>query len=121
MSMTFPEMVAAARQKVGGISAEAAAADADAVILDVREAKELADARIDGEFVHIPLAQVGAEAEADPTLAAAKGSKAIYVLCAVGGRAALAGAALVDLGFDAKVIEGGIGAWSAAGLPTTGG
>ncbi|MEL6792331.1 MAG: rhodanese-like domain-containing protein [Pseudomonadota bacterium] len=121
MSMTFPEMIAAARQKVGGISAEAAAADGDAVILDVREAKELVDARVDAPFVHIPLAEVAATAETDPTLAAAKGAKPIYVLCAVGGRAALAGAALVDLGFDAKVIEGGIGAWSAAGLPVTGG
>lgn len=118
MTKSFPEMVAEARLKVGGVTAEEAAANANAVILDVREDKELAAARIDGEFVHIPLGEVAAKAEADPTLAAAKGAKPILVLCAAGGRAALAGAALVDMGHDAKVIEGGIGAWKAAELPT---
>ena len=121
MTKSFPEMVAEARLKVGGVTAEEAAAHSDAVILDVREDKELAAARIDGAFVHIPLGDVAAKAEANPTLAAAKGAKPILVLCAAGGRAALAGATLMDLGHDAKVIEGGISAWSAAGLPVIAG
>lgn len=121
MTKSFPEMVAEARQKVGGVSAEEAAADDGAIILDVREANELIAARVDGEFVHIPLAEVAATADANPAMAAAKGAKRIHVMCAVGGRAALAGAALIDMGYEATVIEGGIGAWRAAGLPTASG
>ena len=117
MTKTFPEMVAEARLRVGGVTVEEAAADANAVILDVREDKEIAAAQIDRDFIHIPLGDVAAMAEAHPELAAAKGAKRVLVLCAAGGRAALAGAALVDMGHDAKVIEGGIGAWGAAGLP----
>ena len=73
MTKSFPEMVAEARLRIGGVTAEEAAADANAVILDVREDKELAAAKIEGDFVHIPLGEVAAKAASDPTLAAAKG------------------------------------------------
>ena len=117
MTKTFAEQVAEARARVGAVSATEAAAMSEAMILDVREDNEVAAKRISGAFVHIPLGQLAGRATSDPTLAAAKGARQINVLCAVGGRAAIAAAALEDMGFDAKVIEGGIGAWDALGLP----
>ena len=59
---------------------------------------------------------------ADATLAARQdGGRPVHVLCASGGRAALAAAMLGEMGYDARVIEGGMTAWKEAGLPVDGG
>ena len=41
----------------------------------------------------------------------------VYVLCQAGGRAARAASLLAGAGVPCSVIEGGLDAWSAAGLP----
>lgn len=128
MATAFKEMVAAARAKIGAVSAAEAAklAAGGATILDVREPGELAGGRIDGAFVHVPRGLLEPKADPDtgmgePGLLAAKGAGPVLVLCATGGRAALAAATLTEMGYDGRVIEGGFGAWKEAGLPTTSG
>ena len=41
----------------------------------------------------------------------------MLVLCAAGGRAALAADTLRVMGYQAQVIEGGMSGWKASGLP----
>ena len=85
---------------------------ADAVILDVREPSELAQARIEGTL-DIPLGELVervAEVPSDTT---------VYVLCHAGGRSAQAAQYLESRGVDAVNIDGGIVAWHQAGLPVT--
>ena len=84
----------------------------DAVILDVREPGELAQARIEGTL-DIPLGELVervAEVPSDTT---------VYVLCHAGGRSAQAAQYLEARGVDAVNIDGGIVAWHRAGLPVT--
>lgn len=87
-------------------------AAADAVILDVRDPQELAQARIEGTL-DIPLAELVervAEVPRDTT---------VYVICHVGGRSAQATQWLEAQGVDAVNITGGIVEWYRAGLPVT--
>ena len=84
------------------------------VLLDVREADELALAQIEG-VVHVPLADVAARASSLDS------SASFVVICAVGGRARRAQTTLRDLGFSrVRVLEGGMMAWLAGGHPATG-
>ena len=81
-----------------------------AVLLDVREQAEWDDAHVAGSL-HIPMSQlvqrVG-EVPADVPLA---------VLCHSGHRSAQVTAWLVQQGYDAANVDGGIVAWAQAGLP----
>lgn len=125
MATTYKEMVAAARAKIDIVPpAEASrlAASGGATILDVREPDELVNGRVGQPFLHIPRGFLEPRADegsglADPGLLAAKGAP-VLVLCGLGGRAALATATLRDMGYDARLIEGGFKAWSEAGLPS---
>lgn len=121
---TYKEMVAAARARIEVLSPKEAAA-AKGAILDVREPAEVQAGRVGGDFIHIPRGLLEPKADADsgmgdPALLAAK-SGPVMVLCAAGGRAALAAAALKEMGYDARLIEGGFNGWKAAGLPTAAG
>lgn len=84
-----------------------AAAAAGAVLLDVREAEEHATGMIPGA-VPAPLAGV----LADP---AAVGGRAVVVVCEGGTRATRAAEALLSVGADAVVLDGGMRAWRAGG------
>ena len=80
--------------------------------VDVREPRELAEARIPGA-AHIPLAQVPARIEElDPAL------KYAFV-CRSGKRSAAATRIAVKAGLDATNVRGGMTAWTAAGLRLT--
>lgn len=79
----------------------------EVVLLDVREAHEVAFCRIEGS-VHIPLGQVRREAperlsKSDP----------VVVYCHTGVRSLMAAQALVRMGFEeVGNLAGGIEAWS---------
>jgi len=80
---------------------------ADIQIVDVREANEVAVAKIPNS-IHIPLAQVlNRVSEIDPT-------RETVVHCKMGGRSARAIEALKRSGFAGKLLNltGGITAWS---------
>jgi len=85
---------------------------AGARLLDVREHDEWHNARIDAA-THVPLAELpqhSAGLAADGTL---------YVICAKGGRSALAVQWLRGRGVDAVNVAGGMDDWLERGKPAT--
>jgi rhodanese-related sulfurtransferase len=82
----------------------------EAVLLDVREPDEwrtvLAPAAL-----HIPMRQLSTSTDRLP----ADGT--IVCICHVGMRSAIVADALVNAGYDAVNVRGGMDAWQAAGLP----
>jgi len=83
-----------------------------AYVLDVREASELEQARLD-DATHIPLGELADRVAELPR------DREVYVLCHVGGRSAQATRFLTEQGVRALNIDGGIVAWYRAGLPVT--
>lgn len=83
------------------------------VIVDVREATELAGGRI-RDSKHIPLKELSKRiAELDKFK-----SKSVIVVCQTGLRSAKAAAVLNQAGFkDVYSLSGGLSAWQAQGLP----
>ena len=83
----------------------------EAVLLDVREASELAEGRIAGS-THIPLGQLPARAfELDR-------SRPIITVCRSGGRSSQAAQFLAGQGYDVANLDGGMTEWAAEGRPT---
>ena len=100
--------------------AAAQVAAGQAVLLDVREGEEWQHGHIDGS---LPAPRGLLEFLADPTSPRHKSgldpARRVIVVCASGTRATFAAATLKTLGYqDPVVLEGGIKAWMAAGLPT---
>src|SRR2546426_10545575 len=81
-----------------------------AVFVDVRERYEWAAGHPEGAR-HIPIGEVARRLEEIPR------DRPVILVCQVGQRSALAADLLRDAGFDAHNLEGGLEAWSAAGLP----
>ena len=87
------------------------ATGADCQLIDVREFAEHAAERINGARL-LPLSQFAQHA------GAVEQDRTVYVLCRSGGRAAQAAQQLEQRGHaDVRVVEGGLLAWAAAGLP----
>ena len=79
-------------------------------LLDVREDDEWAAGHIEGAQ-HIPLGQLGERiAELPP-------EASIVAVCRSGSRSAAAVRGLRRLGYAAENLDGGVAAWSRAGLP----
>jgi rhodanese-related sulfurtransferase len=81
---------------------------AEAVLLDVREPDEWQAGHIEGAL-HIPLADLPARVGELP------GQGDLVVVCRSGGRSARAVAWLRQNGHTALNLDGGMGAWAAAG------
>ncbi|OGB78358.1 MAG: sulfurtransferase [Burkholderiales bacterium RIFOXYC12_FULL_60_6] len=114
---TAHDLVAAAKARVQEIQvadAEQAIRDAD-VLVDVREADEFAAGHLAGA-VHISRGMLEFKFSANPALQARDLNILLY--CKTSGRAALAAAALHDMGYlNVRSIAGGFDAWAAAGKP----
>ena len=82
-------------------------------LLDVREDDEWQAGHIDGAQ-HIPLGQLGERLGELPTGAS------IVAVCRSGSRSAAAVRGLKQLGYTAENLDGGVTAWSRAGLPLVG-
>ena len=117
------EMLAAANAVVPRLDAarvrEMAGRD-DVLILDVRDAPELAaSGKIKGA-VHVPRGML--EFRADPDLPthhpALQRDRTVVVYCATGGRSALSGKTLQELGYRAVYNGGGFKDLVEAGLET---
>jgi rhodanese-related sulfurtransferase len=112
MPTTVKEMLAAARAAVPAIS-PADAADlvktADALVVDVRDGTEVAaSGKVKGALA---VSRGLLEFKADPNLpthdANLRKDRPVILYCGSGGRAALAGKTLVDLGFtDVRNVGG---------------
>ena len=82
------------------------------VILDVRQPHEWRAGHIDGAR-HLPLTQLPRR------LRDLDRHTPIVVVCRSGHRSAIAATLLRALGVDAHSLDGGVHAWTAAGLPLT--
>ena len=114
---TAHDLVAAAKARVSEISvadAEQAIRDAS-VLVDVREADEFAAGHLRGA-VHFSRGMLEFRFSGRPALQSRDIKVVLY--CKTSGRAALAGAALQDMGYlNVQNIAGGFDAWVAAGMP----
>jgi rhodanese-related sulfurtransferase len=81
-------------------------------LVDVREAAELAEVRVEGA-AHIPLGALPAR------LGELDRSRPIAFLCRSGSRSAIATRAASKAGLHAANVRGGVIAWRRAGLPVT--
>ncbi len=100
-------------KEIGNLNATHLINHQDAVLLDVRETKELEGGKLPNA-VQIPLSQLDARAA---ELAKMTG-RPIIVYCARGQRSRMAGAGLAKLGFtEIYQLNGGVRAWKDAGLP----
>jgi rhodanese-related sulfurtransferase len=88
------------------------AANGEAVLIDVREQNELAQAAVNGA-IHVPMSSF------DPSLIPDDSSKKIVFFCAHGQRSLQVTQYLTDNGTldEAYNLTGGLAAWIDAGLP----
>jgi len=119
--LTVAQMLEAANAQVPGISPADAQEKMEngALLLDIRDAPELhTNGRAQGSH-HIPRGMLEFRADpatqfADPEL---RFDRPIILHCASGGRAALAGKLLKDMGYQEVYNLGGFSAWKEAGCP----
>jgi rhodanese-related sulfurtransferase len=111
------DLVVAAKSRITEVpitEAEAAIRAAD-VLIDVREADEFAAGHLPGA-IHASRGMLEFKLSGNPALAARDIQVVLY--CKTSGRAALAAAAMQDMGYlNVKSIAGGFDAWAAAGKP----
>ncbi|MGH7863942.1 MAG: rhodanese-like domain-containing protein [Candidatus Binataceae bacterium] len=85
----------------------------DILILDVREAEEIAHARFPGA-VHLPMGELPSR------ISQLDSDREIVVVCHHGIRSAQVAAYLASMGFErVSNLSGGIEAWSASADPST--
>lgn len=121
--LTAAEMVAAAKAAVDNLSVETVAKELEegrAVLVDIRETEERVQHGCIPGAIHLPRGML--EFYADPSSpyhrAELEPAQRVILHCASGGRSALAVQTLQQLGYtDVAHLEGGIGAWAAAGNP----
>ena len=123
MPTSIMDKVAAAKAAVPSITPEAADAMRgrdDVLVLDVRDPSEVAATGKVAGAINVSRGML--EFKADPSSPyydpVFDPAKTVIVYCASGGRSALAGHILQDLGFKSVHNLGGFKDWAAAGLPT---
>lgn len=128
MAKTFRQMVSEAREQVDVLSPQDAQKKMqetpNVVVVDVREAEDLAATGVVPGAVNIPLGMLPLRADTelpeslrDPRLQ--DRSAPVITTCGGGGQAALAAKTLKDMGFtNVSMIDGGTRGWKEAGLPT---
>jgi rhodanese-related sulfurtransferase len=89
---------------------DASKVQAERDLVDVREDDEWQAGHIDGAR-HIPLRELGARA------GELSKDRPILAVCRSGSRSAAAVRGLRQMGYEAENLEGGVTAWSKAGLP----
>lgn len=120
MARTVKDMLAEANAAVPRISpaeAKAMAGRPNVLLVDVRDGTELAAAGKAKGAVHAPrgLIEFRADPESPMHDAAFDRSKTVILYCASGGRSALAGKVLKDMGYDDVRNLGGFKDWVEAG------
>ena len=116
MGKSYRDLVMEAKADLKAVSPDQLKARLDAgetvVVIDVREPDEWARGVIPGAH---PVARGVLELSVDGKLPR---DATVVLYCAGGGRSALAGRSLQEMGFSAvENLEGGFDAWARAGLP----
>ncbi|MDT5129066.1 MAG: hypothetical protein QOG79_976 [Mycobacterium sp.] len=120
MAKSVKDLVAAANAVVPRITpaqAQAMIAEGNTLVVDVRDAQEVEKSGKIAGAVHVPrgMLEFRADPESpyhDPHFAP---DKTVIVYCASGGRAALSGQALKELGYGEVHNLGGFGDWVESG------
>ena len=120
MPLTVKDMMTAANaavQRIDGQAAQKLIAEEGALLLDLRDAPELERAGRAAGSHHIPRGMLEFRADPgtqfhDPEM---RFDRPIVLHCASGGRAALAGKLLLDMGYARVYNLGGLGDWKEAG------
>lgn len=110
-----PFMAAPAAAEVRSVDVQRGKAlkDQGAILLDVREPHEYAQAHVPGS-IPVPLGQLGSRLQEIRAL----GDRPVAVICQSGRRSAIAAETLDKAGFTGvHNIQGGMIAWEKAGLP----
>lgn len=120
---TAQDYLAEANQTVPRISPEDAIAAHQAgggVFIDVRDSAQIASTGTVAGALRIPrgLIEFAADAATPMHHPALAQDADIFIICAAGGQAALAGKTMQDMGYTSVTNIGGIGDWKAAGGPT---
>jgi rhodanese-related sulfurtransferase len=120
MASSLKQMMSDANQAVPRIAAEKAREmlrAGEAVIVDVRDGDEIRQSGKAKGALHIPrgMLEFRADPESPAHLPALRQAKAVILYCASGGRSALAGKTLRDLGYREVYNLGGFPDWTAAG------
>ena len=102
-------MSAESAPEVGPQDARAQLDAGEVVALDVRESYEWEAGRLAGSL-WIPLGQLGSRLDELP-------AGPILVVCRSGARSGRVADALVERGYDARNLAGGLQQWESAGLP----
>ena len=118
---TFQEILKEANDSVPSINPDEAKSlqDDGALIIDIRELEEIQiSGKVKGSY-HIPRGLLEFQTKlVNPNgLEGFDTENTIILYCASGGRAALAGKALKDLGFEKVFNPGGLKDWLVAELP----
>ena len=128
MAKSFMQMVEEARAEVDILSPTEAqkrlTQDPDALVVDVRDAADIASTGLAPGGVNISLGMLPVKADQelpqelrDPRLQ--DRSRQLIVTCQTGANAARGAKLLKDMGFtNIFLMDGGMRAWKAAGLPT---
>ncbi|WP_419740049.1 rhodanese-like domain-containing protein [Ruegeria sp.] len=122
MPLTVKDMMEAANAVVARIEVDQAKAmiEGGALLLDVRDVVELQQSGRATGAHHIPRGML--EFRADNTLKShdpeLRKDRAVILYCAAGGRAALAGKLLKDMGYDEVYNLGGLADWVNGGGET---
>lgn len=123
MAATVKEMLAAANQIVPRLTPDEARLKlgaGDVVILDVRDASEVVlSGKIKGAVnVSRGMLEFRADPESPAHLSALQTDKTVLVYCASGGRSAMSGKVLKDMGYQTVFNLGAFTELAAAGLET---
>jgi rhodanese-related sulfurtransferase len=116
MTKSYPELVAEAKAGLRAVSPAELKSRLDGgeslVLIDVREPNEWAQGVIPGAH---PVPRGVLEPQVDGKVPY---DATVVLYCAAGGRSALAGRSLQEMGFSGvENLEGGFDAWARAGLP----
>ena len=119
MGKSVKDLVAAANAVVPRISVDDAKRkiEAGALVVDVRDAAEVEKSGKVVGAVHIPRGMVEFRADPDTPYYDENFAKdrTVIVYCAAGGRAALSGQALKEMGYDEVYNLGGFNDWAESG------
>jgi len=119
-SKDYLEEANATVPKISPEEAVAAHGKAKAVFVDVRDSSDIAASGTVAGALRIPRGMIEFMSDdASPLHNAGMQKDAnVFVICAAGGQAALAGKTLQDMGYQSVTNIGGFGDWKDAGGPT---
>ncbi len=122
MAESLKDLMVAAKAAVPEITpdeAERMMSDGQTIVIDVRETSEVEASGKVKDAIHIPrgLLEFRADPDSPMHLPELAKDKSVILYCASGGRSALAGKTLKDMGYDKVHNLGGFNVWAHAGKP----